>query len=158
MIGGHVVPIRRARTAPALLAAAVVAVLASGCTAPGLRVTLTGFTNTATVITATCVATGRMVTVRGKLAGEGVGTTRSAVSALIYDSKGAYLGDGESRVLAVASAQIVPFKFTVRVPGTPSSCTISWGFGPVAGPTSATSGGGSPSGEGVGGATSAAQG
>jgi hypothetical protein len=157
-IGGHVVPIRRARTAPALLAAAIVAVLASGCAATGLHVTLSGFTDTATVITASCVAAGRTVTVRGELAGEGFSTTYSAVSALIYDSKGAYLGDGESPVLSVASAQIVPFKFTVRVLGPPSSCTISWGFGPASGSTGATSGGGSPSGDGVGGPTSAARG
>lgn len=108
--------------------------------------TLRGFTKTATVTNASCVSAGRTVVVRGDLVGEGSVTTHSGVAALIYDSKGAYIGDGEAPVLSAHPGQVVAFKFSAPVRGTPASCTISWGFGPTSNPASATSDGGSPSG------------
>jgi len=109
-------------------------------------VTLGGFTGTATVTHVSCVAKGHTVVVSGDLVGEGSLTTQSGVAALIYDSKGSYIGDGESPVLSAHPGQTVPFRFSASVLGTPASCTISWGFGPVPSGAGATSVGGAPSG------------
>lgn len=97
-----------------------------------MSVSLNNLSHKATIVSdPSCMPTGQSVIVRGELVGQGSTASRTGVAAVIYNSKGTFIGDGESPLLTIHPGQTVPFKFSAAIKGTPASCTITWGFGPV---------------------------
>lgn len=97
-----------------------------------MSVSLNNLSHKATIVSdPSCMPTGQSVIVRGELVGQGSTASRTGVAAVIYNSKGTFIGDGESRLLTIHPGQTVPFNFSAPIKGTPASCTITWGFGPV---------------------------